>query len=182
MIDRTDALAAASEFVLDVERAAHEVVALDSETAVATVGELSLAPNARNVVPGHISLSMDVRDVDYEAINELIHRSESSLARLDSERSVETSLARYRDQEPIHMSDRCVAAVRDAAVTSDLNHLDMHSAAMHDTANIASLTDAVLIFVPSEDGLSHNPHEFTSWDDCAAGARVLAGAITQLTT
>jgi N-carbamoyl-L-amino-acid hydrolase len=78
------------------------------------------------------------------------------------------------------MSDHCVEAVREAAHIADFDYRIMHSAGLHDTANVASVTDTVLVFVPSVDGISHNPREFTPWDDCAAGARVLAGAIARL--
>lgn len=182
MYDRTDALVAASEFVLDVERAGWDVVNNQSETAVATVGEFDIGPGARNIVPGRVSLSMDVRDVDYDAVNEIVSQSRASLARLEHQRGVETSLDRYRDQRPSQMHDRCVEAVKGAARASNTDCLDMYSAAMHDTANVADVTDSVLVFVPSEDGISHNPREFTSWSDCTAGTRVLAGALAQLAT
>jgi N-carbamoyl-L-amino-acid hydrolase len=180
MADRRDALAAASEFVLDIERAASDLARAEGDTAVATVGEFDIEPNARNIIPGRVDLSMDIRDVDHNVMDELVRRSRSSLARLEQVRGVETALDRYRDQKPSSMSDHCVEAVREAAHIADFDYRIMHSAGLHDTANVASVTDTVLVFVPSVDGISHNPREFTPWDDCAAGARVLAGAIARL--
>ena len=82
MDTRTDALAAASEFVTDVERAANEAVATGAETTVATVGKLDVRPNAPNVVPGAIDLTIDVRSVDPDAIDRVVDRARASLARL----------------------------------------------------------------------------------------------------
>lgn len=177
---RTDALAAASEFVLDVERAAYEVVTSESETAVGTVGSLSVSPNATNVVPGRIDCGVDIRDVRYESMNELVTRAKSSLARLEAERGVETSLEREFDVEPVSMAERCRRAASEAAEAAAITSMRMHSGAVHDTMHIARVTDAGMLFAPSREGISHNPREWTEWADCATATQVLAGAIARL--
>lgn len=180
MGDRTDALAAAAEFVRDVERAANEVVAGDSSTAVGTVGSLDVRPNATNVVPGAVEVGVDVRDVDRDAMEAIVSRARRSLARLERERGVETEFERPFDLDPTPMSDRVRDAARDAGASAGIETLDCHSGAAHDTMHVASVTDAGLLFAPSEDGISHNPREWTDWDDCAAATRVLAGALATL--
>jgi N-carbamoyl-L-amino-acid hydrolase len=180
MDDRTDALAAASEFVLDVERAAREWTASGSETAVATVGRSVVAPNAPNVVPGQVDLSLDVRDVDRRSMDHLVERARESLARLESARSVETSLDRPWDRDPVPMSQRCRDALHAAGGDADVETTSLHSGAAHDTMHVARATDAGLLFAPSRDGISHSPLEWTDWEDCAAATRVLAGAMRRL--
>ncbi|WP_132058673.1 M20 family metallo-hydrolase [Halorussus amylolyticus] len=180
MDDRTDALAAASEFVLDVERAANEVVAGFSDTAVGTVGKLNVRPNATNVVPGQVETGVDIRDVNYDSMNELVQRARRSLARLERERGVETEFKRPFDLEPSPMTDRARKAAHDAGERAGIETMDLHSGAAHDTQRIAGVTDAALLFAPSKDGISHNPKEWTDWDDCAAAARVMGGAIADL--
>jgi N-carbamoyl-L-amino-acid hydrolase len=180
MDDRTDALAAASEFVLDVERAANEVVAADSDTAVGTVGSLEVSPNATNVVPGAVEMGVDVRDVEREAMNEIVARAEASLARIRRERGVETAFDRPFDLEPAPMSDRVRRAAHDAGERAGIETMDLHSGAAHDTMHVADVTDAGLLFAPSRDGISHNPREWTDWEDCATATRVLAGALADL--
>jgi len=180
MPERTDALAAASEFVLDVERAAREVVAESSETAVATVGTLNVSPNATNVVPGAVELEVDIRDVEYEPMNYLVDRARGSLARLEADRGVETSFEQLVEVEPTPMADRCLDALRRAGERADIETMDMHSQAGHDTMHVADVTDAAMLFAPSRDGISHSPREWTDWDDCAAATRVLAGALAGL--
>jgi N-carbamoyl-L-amino-acid hydrolase len=180
MGDRTDALAAASEFVLDLEAAAAEMVADGSETAVGTVGRLDVAPNATNVVPGRVTLGVDIRDVDYGVMNALVDRARQSLARLERERGVTTEFERSIDLEPAPMSDRARQAAHDAGENASIGTMDLHSGAAHDTQLVADVTDAGLLFAPSRNGISHSPREWTDWEDCAGATRVLTGALASL--
>ncbi|GGM52289.1 Zn-dependent hydrolase [Haloarcula argentinensis] len=179
MRDRADALTAASEFVLDAETVTTERCNI-SEPAVATVGKLDVSPNAPNVIPGTVSLTLDVRDVEYDSIEYVIKEARKSLSTIEEERPVQTSIERPWDRGPIEMSARCRDALHAAGESAALETLDMHSGAGHDTMNVASLTDAALLFAPSQDGISHNPLEWTEWDDCADATRVLAGALAEL--
>ena len=179
MDDRTDALAAASEVVLDVEAAANRIAGSVSETAVATVGSLSVSPNATNVVPGRVELGVDVRDVEYGSMERIVSAVRESLDRLERERGVETTFARPFDVRPTPMSERLRGAAHDAAAEAGRTVLDLHSGAAHDAMRVARVTDASLLFAPSRDGISHNPREWTDWSDCAAATAVLAGAMAR---
>ncbi|MFC5277710.1 Zn-dependent hydrolase [Halorubrum rubrum] len=181
MDERTDALAAASEFVLDVEAAANDVVADSSETAVGTVGSLSVSPNATNVVPGRVEAGVDVRDVEAESMDAIAEAARESLDRLERERGVETDFERPFDVPPEPMSDRLRQAAHESADAAGRSAIDLHSGAAHDAMRIARVTDASLLFAPSRDGISHNPREWTDWAECAAATEVLAGAVA-LTT
>ncbi len=182
MSERTDALAASSEFILAIESAANEVVETKSETAVGTVGEIHTIPNSKNVVTAATEMIIDVRDIDYTAMNAIVDAAREDLSRLEENRNVSTSLDRYRDQRPSHMAERCVKAAIKAAKSQNISYRTMHSAAMHDTAHIANKTDTVMLFSPSRDGISHNPLEWTDWKDCAAAADVLTETIRSLAT
>ena len=179
MDDRRDALAAASELVLAVERAAREVVATDSASAVGTVGSLDVAPNATNVVPGAVEVGVDVRDVDRESMERIVARVRETLARLERERGVTTSVERPFDLHPTPMSDTLRETAHAAGERAGIETTDLHSGAAHDTMHVARVTDAVLLFAPSRDGISHNPREWTDWDDCAAATRVIAESLAQ---
>jgi len=180
MGDRTDALAAASEFVLDVEAAANAVVDESSASAVGTVGSLSVSPNATNVVPGRVDAGVDVRDVETESMDGIVSVARESLARLERERGVETSFDRPFDVAPTPMSERLREAAHAAAADADRAAIDLHSGAAHDAMRVARVTDASLLFAPSRDGISHNPREWTDWEDCAAATEALAGALTRV--
>lgn len=180
MADRSDTLAAGSEFVLDIESATEEYVVTESNTAVATVGKLDVRPNAPNVIPGRTELSLDVRDIDQNSIEHIVDCAKRSLDRIGNERDVVTEFDRPWNRRPVPMSERCRTALSAAGETAGIETLDLHSGAAHDTMHIASVTDAGLLFAPSRDGISHNPLEWTDWDDCAASTRVLAGALKRL--
>ncbi|MFC7068519.1 M20 family metallo-hydrolase [Halobaculum lipolyticum] len=179
MHDRTDALAAAAELVLDVETAANAVVEASSDSAVGTVGSLDVSPNATNVVPGRVEAGVDIRDVEYESMETVVDAVGDTLARIEGERGVETAFERPFDLRPTPMAERLREAAHRAGDDAGLETMDLHSGAAHDTMHVASVTDASLLFAPSRDGISHNPREWTDWADCAAATRVLAGAIAE---
>jgi N-carbamoyl-L-amino-acid hydrolase len=179
MDERTDALDAASEVVLDVEAAANDVVDEESETAVGTVGSLSVSPNATNVVPGTVEMGVDIRDVDYQSMQTIVEATRSSLAIVEADRGVETSFSRPFDLEPTPMSESLRAATHRSGEKAGIQTIDLHSGAAHDTMHVADVTEAALLFAPSQDGISHNPREWTDWEDCASATRVLAGAMAE---
>ena len=181
MADRDDALAAASEFVLDVESAAREATTAD-DTAVGTVGRLAVEPNATNVVPGRVGMGLDVRSTGYATMNAIVERARASLARITRERDVTTGFERSFDLRPTPMSERCREIPHTACTAVGIEPLAMHSGAAHDTMYVASATDAGLLFAPSRDGASHSPREWTDWADCTAATRVLAETVAALAT
>jgi N-carbamoyl-L-amino-acid hydrolase len=180
MPDRTDALAAAAEVILDVEAVAEDIVAARSETAVGTVGSLDVRPNATNVVPGEVELGIDIRDVEYESMESMVQAAQRSLDLVASDRGVETTFERPFDIRPEPMCSRIVDAAHDAGRAAGIETHALHSGAAHDAMEIATATDAGMLFAPSRDGISHNPREWTDWADCRAATRVLAGTIADL--
>jgi N-carbamoyl-L-amino-acid hydrolase len=179
MSDRTDALAAASEFISALESAPGDVPA-GTEAAVATVGELSVTPNVVNVVPGRVDLRADIRDIEQRGIDAIVERGTDILRTLERDRGVSVSVERPYDVPPTTMADRCTDTLRQAATTVGVEGVDLHSAAGHDTMRVATATDAGLLFAPSEGGHSHSPAEWTDWEDCAAATSVLTRALASL--
>jgi N-carbamoyl-L-amino-acid hydrolase len=180
MADRTDALAAASELVLEVEAATADVVTEYGDTVVGTVGKLDVTPNAINVVPGRVELGVDVRDVEYASMERIVGRVRDCLSTLEAERGVETTFARPYDIPPSEMSERCTAALERAVSTVDVPALSLHSGAGHDTMHVASATETGMLFAPSRGGFSHSPREWTDWSSCATATRVLTAGLANL--
>lgn len=181
MPERQDALAAAAEFILDVEQAAHDGRA-DSESLVGTVGKVDVSPNATNVVPGVVEAGIDVRDVGRETMDALEDAIRESLDRIARERPVETRFEKGVDIDPIAMDERCQNALGDGATAAGIDYIDLPSGAGHDTMHVASVTDSGMLFAPSQDGMSHSPAEWTDWEDCARAADVFAHAIAEIAT
>jgi len=147
---------------------------------VATVGRIELHPNLVNVVAASASMTVDLRNTD-EA---LLQEAESDLARFVAEAAAaegvtvaERTLARF---EPVAFDNRVVDAV--AAVAVDLGHSirRMPSGAGHDAQMLARVCPTGMVFVPSRDGISHNPAEHTDPADLVAGADVLLQTILTL--
>ncbi|MFC7071811.1 M20 family metallo-hydrolase [Halovenus rubra] len=180
MGDRSDAFVAASTFVTDINRAARDVVADGHDFAVATVGSAAVEPNASNVVPRRVELGLDIRDTNTETIKELVRRAQQSLARIEQEYGVETQLTKRHMIDPAEMSDRCRGAIEAAGTEHGVETLAVRSGGGHDTMNVARVTDAGLLFTPSQDGISHSPAEWTDWEDCATCTRMLAEALADL--
>ncbi len=176
MSSRTDAMAAASEFILAVERAACDAASSGNESAVATMGQLSIDPNVVSAVPGLVELTIDCRATDHRLMDQIIADSRRCLQRLEDKRGVETDFDRFRDQSPTQLSDRCLNTAK-AAANSSTKLSVVHSGATHDTVNVAQVTDSLLLFAPSVGGVSHSPREWTRWEDCARAAETLARTI-----
>ena len=177
---RHDALAAASTFVLAVEEAGRAVASEGENTAVATVGSVGVEPNATNVVPGTVDLGIDVRDVERDAMERIFGHLETATDRIETDRGIETALERTLDVDPAPTSERCREAIAIAASAAGIETTSLHSGAAHDAMHLSRVTDAGMLFVPSVDGISHSPREWTDWADCEAGVAVLAGAIEAL--
>lgn len=179
MPKRRDALVAAAMFVQDIERATNELRA-ESESLVGTVGKLDVTPGATNVVPGGVEAGVDIRDIDRNTMDALAKATQESLDRIAAERNIETNAETIIDIEPVTMDDRCIDALRTGANAANIDTIDIHSGAGHDTMHIAEATDVGMLFAPSENGISHSPAEWTDWEDCARASSVLANAIARL--
>lgn len=180
MEERTDALAAASELVLEVESATQDVVAEKGDTVVGTVGKIDVSPNAINVVPGKAELGIDVRDVEYDSMESIVNHIRRCLSELEAERGVTTTFERPYDIAPQAMDERCITALQNAVESVDVSSLKVHSGAGHDTMHIAKVTDTGMLFAPSHGGFSHSPLEWTDWDSCTKATQVLTRGIADL--
>ncbi|MFU1783314.1 Zn-dependent hydrolase [Haloarcula japonica] len=177
---RRDALVAASELVLDVEATASEIATTGTGTAVGTVGRLIPKPNAVNVVPGSVSMRLDLRSVEQLEIDRQARAVKDSLDSLERQHGVETSLDIPYEIPPTRLSERVRDTVETAASRRGVETLTLHSGAGHDTMQVANVTDAALLFVPSTGGHSHSPKEWADWSDCAVATQVLAESLALL--
>lgn len=179
MVKRRDALAAAAEFVSDVEEATTSAPT-SSESLVGTVGKLNVTPNATNVVPGSVVTGIDIRDIQKATMETVEASVAGSLQRIKSRRDIDTGHEKVIDVDPTRMSDRCRNVLRDSAASEGVGLMELHSGAGHDSMQIASVTDVGMLFAPSRNGISHSPAEWTDWEDCARATRVLARGIMNL--
>jgi N-carbamoyl-L-amino-acid hydrolase len=173
---RKDALAAAAKHLLAVR----DVVRAEPGTQVGTVGYVRAEPGAPNVIPGRVEFPVELRDLDAGKIERMSQQIQQKFAQVDKEEGVETSCEVINDIAAAPSDPSVQSAIREAARSAGLSTADLPSGAVHDAGEIARIAPMGMIFVPSRDGISHSPQEFTSWEDCANGVEVLYRAVLLL--
>jgi N-carbamoyl-L-amino-acid hydrolase len=166
MGERRDALAAAAEIVLAVERAAGQEPA---ETA-ATVGTLTVDPGAVSVVPGGARLGLDVRGIDSASLAHLEAAIRATVAQIAARRQVEAGIRTLRAGEPVELDAGLARAALDAARRHGITAGETWSGAGHDAQHLAALTPTLLLFVPLHGGESHTPEEDADAQEIADAA------------
>ncbi len=172
---RHDALAGAAEWIIAVERLARETDGL-----IATVGEIEVEPNAGNVVPGVVTLSLDLRhstDTARAAALEMLLARASEIAR---RRSLRIESKRLMDQPAVPMDKRLTACLVEAMEAHSLPPKRMPSGAGHDAMVIAAQVPAAMLFLRSPGGISHHPDEAVRAEDVENALRVASSFIERL--
>jgi len=172
MARRHDALLGAARLVEAVNAAA-----LRAKTAVGTVGLLEVKPGSPNVVPGEVYFTIDMRDPDPAVLDRMENEVTEAANKLRGELGIAIAIKNIWAQPPTQFNADCIAAVREAARVSGFSTRDMISGAGHDAAYVARVAPTSMIFVPCKDGISHNEAEYSSKEQCAAGAQVLLQAV-----
>jgi allantoate deiminase len=174
---RADAFAAAAEISLTAEGLANDPRHRGTR---ATIGRLNVFPNSITTVPGHVSMIVDVRDVDSDrqrtAASEIVQRAHWICER----RGVQLEAEVIADTSPAVLSMWLRELTSSVCEELGLNYRVMSSGAGHDTAVLARLVPGAMVFVPSRDGLSHVPEEWTSAADVARGVDVLYQTVLRL--
>jgi len=175
---RQDALVAAAQIVLAVQ----EIALSMPSQPVATVGFLTVAPNAVNIVPGQVDLTVDMRDLSQDCLTEMMERLQREIRTIATVTDTQIELKPLLCVEPALADPQVQAAIAQVAQTLGLSHVAMPSRAGHDSLEMGRITDMGMIFVPSQNGLSHSGEEYTSPEQCAQGANVLLHTLLYLDT
>ncbi|CAM3686946.1 Hydantoin utilization protein C [Pseudomonas reidholzensis] len=170
---RKDALVGAAAVVEAVNRAAlgHQ------PHACGTVGCLQAYPGSRNVIPGEVRMTLDFRHLQGEQLDSMIAQVREVIEGTCAKHGLSFELTPTADFPALYFDKGCVDAVRDSARTLGLAHMDIVSGAGHDAIFLAELGPAGMIFVPCENGISHNEIENATPEDLAAGCAVLLRAM-----
>jgi N-carbamoyl-L-amino-acid hydrolase len=176
MATRRDALTGAAEVILAVESL------WQSGDGVGTVGRLAVAPNATNVVPGEVALWTDMRSVDGDRLAAARDEFPQLVERIARGRGLTISSDLLSHEDPVRIPDNMQDALALTAEQLDLPYLRLPSHAGHDTNQMAKFAPVGMLFVPSRDGRSHCPEEWTDPGDVVFGARALLASVLQLDT
>lgn len=173
---RKDAVYAASQMIYEIITKAREA----GDPLVTTVGKVEPHPNIVNVVPGGVTFTIDVRHTDKEAISNFTDQIHDIIQTVTKEHGVETTVDMWMDADPVPMDKELVDILERQCKESGLNYRLMHSGAGHDSQIFAKFVPTVMLFVPSRNGISHNPAEFTEPKDLAEGVKALIVALYEL--
>ena len=173
MDQRQDALYATALMVTEIRR----IITGESGRQVGTVGRLDVSPGAPNVIPGEVLFSLEIRDLSMEKVTRLFGQIERSLSEIALTNDVEVSFDQYYESPETPTDVGIQNLVRESAAVLGLSSLDMPSGAGHDGQSMKGIAPIGMIFVPSKDGISHAPREFTSEEQIINGANVLLRTI-----
>ncbi|GAB5471785.1 MAG: Zn-dependent hydrolase [Rhodospirillales bacterium] len=175
MATRRDALVGAARLVQAVNRIGHDF----QPDACATVGMIQSQPNSRNVIPGRVWLTVDLRHPSDSRLAEMVAAFQGEAAAIAEAAKLELELDEIFDAKATPFAPNLVASVRDGAQRGGFSHRDIVSGAGHDAVFMAKVVPTAMIFVPCEDGISHNEIENAAPDDLAAGCSVLLHAMLE---
>lgn len=175
MPDRRDALLAASHLTIAV----NEVVRREPGRQVGTVGQLSVTPNAPNVVPGLVRMTIELRDLSAEKIAKLADELRTRARQIAAATATEITIRPAAHHDSALASPEIQQSIEAACARLGLQSTRLPSGAGHDAQMMARLGPMGMIFVPSVGGISHAPQEFSRWEDCANGANVLLETVME---
>tara|TARA_R110002096_G_scaffold426421_1_gene636208 strand:+ start:99735 stop:100967 length:1233 start_codon:yes stop_codon:yes gene_type:complete len=173
---RKDAAYAASRLTVSVR----EITESIGDGQVGTVGVITPKPNLINVVPGEVHMTVDLRNIDNQKLKEAEFLLEEVIEYICLEEGVTAETNQLVRFEPVVFDKRISDLIANVAYEQGLICTRLNSGAGHDAQMMARICPTAMIFVPSKDGISHNPKEYTSKVHLDAGAEVLLSAVAQL--
>ncbi|MEE9186019.1 MAG: Zn-dependent hydrolase [Candidatus Binatia bacterium] len=177
---RKDALVAAAHLIIAIEEVCLNFSQLEKGRVVGTVGAIKIEPGVINAIPGKAELSVDVRSIKAEAkdhVTKLVKGKAKEIARA---RKVRIEFLPIRDEAPVELDREIGGLLEEICKDKGLPYEVMPSGAGHDAMQLAKITRAGMIFVPSMRGISHSPMEWTSPKDICLGTQVLLDTIMRV--
>jgi len=157
----------------------HEVAMDYQPDAVGAIGHMEVYPNSRNVIPGRVVFTIDIRSPNEAVLNEMRARIEDGIATICEALDIGFEVEAVGHFDPVTFDESCVTAIRNAAERLGYSHRDIVSGAGHDACWINRVAPTAMVMCPCVDGLSHNEAEEISKEWAAAGADVLFHAVVE---
>lgn len=172
---RKDPLAAAAKIMSNIE----ELVKQEERT-VATVGRIQTKPGGVNIIPGSVEFTLDIRDLSDENLARVESLIREKIKSVCDEREIGFEIELLHKLPSAISSPEMMNLVKEAITEEGITSFELPSGAGHDAMIMSTLTDMVMIFVRSKDGISHNPKEWTDKEDLAIGAEVLYKSVLKM--
>ena len=176
MDQRQDTLYAAALLIAEVRN----IITAEPGRQVGTVGRIQAFPGAPNVIAGRTALSLEIRDLDMNKVDTLFERVRQSAARIAEETDTRILFDQYYESPAAITDERIKKMILESATVLGLSAMPMPSGAGHDAQSLKDIAPIGMVFVPSKDGISHAPAEFTSPQQITDGANVLLQTIVRM--
>jgi beta-ureidopropionase / N-carbamoyl-L-amino-acid hydrolase len=170
---RKDALVASAQLIEYVEKTCRKFSSMAKGRVVGTVGAMRIEPGVINAVPGKADLSVDIRGITARSKDRVATMVKQKAGAIARARGIGVEILPIRDEHPVPLDKRLLRVTKDICDEKGLDYEIMPSGAGHDAMQMAKITPAGMIFVPSTRGISHNPLEWTDPEDICLGAQLL---------
>lgn len=177
MPDRRDALCAAAELILAIEKAARSSGAIDT---VATVGICLVYPGAVNSIPSRVVLGLDIRDISQERRGKALREIKDASQAIAEKRQVAIQIEQLNADAPADCDPTIVEALSECCTRQGHAFMTMVSRAYHDSLFMSRIAPVAMLFIPCRNGYSHRPDEYASPEDIERGVAVLAETLAVL--
>ncbi|MEZ0116309.1 UNVERIFIED_ORG: allantoate deiminase [Heyndrickxia coagulans] len=173
---RKDAVTAAAQFISYLTRKAKET----DPGLVATVGQIDVKPNVANVIAGEVAFSLDIRHHRQEVMEHYCNDVFSTFKRNAKKKGIHISITQWLDTEPVALDPALAETARSIAKSRHIAFQDIVSGAGHDAQIFGSFCPTLLLFVPSRNGISHSPREYSAIRDLETGIDLLENVLYKL--
>lgn len=174
---RRDAVCAAAEIILAVEASA---AAQKEPPAVGTVGVVQVSPGAMNVIPGEVTLGIDIRSIDKETKAAVVRTLKEEIAAISRRRQIPADIETITDEPPVRITPAMVDLLSQICQEAGHPFRQMPSGAGHDAMHWGARCRTGMLFIPCRNGISHHPDEYASLDDIVRGTQLLEAAVRRV--
>jgi beta-ureidopropionase / N-carbamoyl-L-amino-acid hydrolase len=177
---RKDALVAASEFIVALEEICHRYSRMEKGRVVGTVGAIKIEPGVINAIPGKAELSVDIRSITAEAKRRVVRLVEARIREIARRRKIQVKILPLREENPVPLDKRLIHLLKECCEVRNIDYEIMPSGAGHDAMQMAKVTPAGMLFIPSRRGISHSPLEWSEPEDICLGAQLLLDSVIRV--
>jgi len=177
---RRDALVAASELIVAVEKVCRRYSHVEQGRVVGTVGAMKIEPGVINAIPGRAELSVDIRSISAEAKKRVVRLVQAQIGEIARRRNIEAEILPLREEDPVPLDKRLVRLLKECCEVRNIAYEVMPSGAGHDAMQMAKITAAGMLFIPSRRGISHSPLEWSEPEDICLGAQLLLDSMIRV--
>ena len=180
MQERKDALVTASHIVTTIRDLALEISSQDNRHFVATIGRIEVYPNGAAIIPGQVSMILDLRASNAQSRDRFLSSLQLAFAEISRRETCKIGMDPISAANVAPMDGSLRTHLKNSAEALGLSHISIASGAGHDMAHMSRIAPAAMIFIPCEDGLSHCPEEFATPEAIARGSAVLTHTVLKL--